>query len=64
MKVRSQSIFLVSCGFACFAGLPFPFPGSNAVATLDTPFTNDPPTLADIEVMRAKVNELILAARR
>lgn len=25
---------------------------------------NDPPTLADLEVLRAKVNELILAARR
>ena len=28
------------------------------------PFANDPPTLADMEVMRAKVNELILAQRR
>jgi len=37
---------------------------TNAVATLDTPFTNDPPTLADIEVLRAKINELILAQRR
>jgi len=37
---------------------------TNAVATMDTPFTNDPPTLADIELVRAKVNELILAARR
>jgi hypothetical protein len=37
---------------------------SDAVATLDTPFTNDPPTLADIEVLRAKVNELISALRR
>jgi hypothetical protein len=37
---------------------------TNAVATLDTAFTNDPPTLADIEVLRAKMNELILAARR
>ena len=37
---------------------------TNAVATLDTPFANDPPTLADIEVLRAKVNELILALRR
>ena len=37
---------------------------TNAVATLDTPFANDPPTLADIEVMRAKINELILAQRR
>jgi hypothetical protein len=37
---------------------------SNAVATLDTPFTNDPPTLADMEEMRAKINELILALRR
>jgi hypothetical protein len=37
---------------------------SNTVGTLDTPFTNDPPTLADMEVMRAKMNELILALRR
>jgi hypothetical protein len=37
---------------------------TNAVATLDTPFTNDPPTLADIEVLRAKINEMITAARR
>jgi hypothetical protein len=37
---------------------------TNAVATLDTPFTNDPPTLADMEQIRAKINELILAQRR
>ena len=37
---------------------------SNAVTTLDTPFVNDPPTLADMEVMRAKMNELITALRR
>ena len=37
---------------------------TNAVDTLDTPFTNDPPTLADMELMRAKSNELVLAARR
>jgi hypothetical protein len=37
---------------------------SNAVPTLDTPFANDPPTLADVEMLRAKVNEMILAARR
>ena len=37
---------------------------TNAVATLDTPFTNDPPTLADMELLRAKLNELILAQRR
>lgn len=37
---------------------------SNAVTTLDTPFTNDPPTLADMETLRAKFNELILALRR
>ena len=37
---------------------------TNAVPTLDTPFTNDPPTLADMELMRAKYNELVLAARR
>lgn len=37
---------------------------TNAVATLDTAFTNDPATLADIEVMRAKVNELITGLRR
>lgn len=37
---------------------------SNAVQTMDTPFTNDPPSLADIELMRAKYNELVLALRR
>ena len=37
---------------------------SNGVATLDTAFVNDPPTLADMELMRAKVNELIQALRR
>jgi hypothetical protein len=37
---------------------------SNAVPTLDTPFVNDPPTLADMETMRAKMNELITALRR
>ena len=34
------------------------------MATLDTPFATDPPTLADLELMRAKVNELITARRR
>jgi hypothetical protein len=37
---------------------------SNGVPELDTPFVNDPPTLADMELMRAKVNELITALRR
>ena len=37
---------------------------TNAVSPLDTPFTNDPPTLADMELMRAKFNEWVLAARR
>jgi hypothetical protein len=37
---------------------------SNGVPELDTPFVNDPPTLADMELMRAKMNELILALRR
>ena len=37
---------------------------TNGVPTLDTPFANDPPTLADLETMRAKVNELIAALRR
>jgi len=37
---------------------------TNAVATLDTPFANDPPTLADLEVLRAKQNEVIFALRR
>jgi len=37
---------------------------TNAVATMDTPFTTDPPTLADLETVRAKMNEFILAARR
>ena len=37
---------------------------SNAVATPDVPFVFDPPTLADLEMLRAKVNELIFALRR
>ncbi len=37
---------------------------SNAVSTLDTPFGNDPPTLADMETLRVKMNELITALRR
>ena len=37
---------------------------TNVVATLDTPFVNDPPTLADLEVLRAKINEVILNGRR
>ena len=37
---------------------------SNAVATMDTAFANDPPTLADLEIVRAKMNELITALRR
>ena len=37
---------------------------TNGVATLDTAFTEDPPTLADIGVLRARVNELIHAMRR
>lgn len=36
----------------------------NAVSTLDTPFVNDPPTLAEMELMRAKFNELVQALRR
>jgi hypothetical protein len=37
---------------------------SNGMMTLDTPFTNDPPTLSDLEALRAKMNELIQALRR
>ncbi|MBI3880155.1 MAG: collagen-like protein [Verrucomicrobia bacterium] len=37
---------------------------TNAVPTLDTPFANDPPTLADMELMRAAYNTLVLAQRR
>ncbi len=37
---------------------------SNAVTTLDTAFVNDPPTLADMETMRAAHNALVLALRR
>ena len=37
---------------------------TNAVATMDTPFANDPPTSADMETMRAAYNALVLAARR
>jgi hypothetical protein len=37
---------------------------SNSVSTLDNPFTNDPPTTADLEVMRQAYNDLVLALRR
>lgn len=37
---------------------------SNAVATMDGAFTNEPPTLADMEAVRAKMNELVNALRR
>jgi len=37
---------------------------TNALSTLDTAFANDPPTLADMELMRGKYNELINALRR
>ena len=37
---------------------------TNAVPTLDTPFVNDPPTLADLETMRLAYNALVLAQRR
>ena len=37
---------------------------TNSVPTFDVPFTNDPPTLADLEVVRAKINEIVLALRR
>ena len=36
---------------------------SHAVTTLDAGFS-DPPTLADLEAVRAKMNELITALRR
>ncbi len=36
---------------------------TNAVETLDLPFS-DPPTLADLEAVRAKINEMLLAQRR
>ena len=37
---------------------------TNNVNTLDTPFTNDPPTTADLELMRQAYNDLVLALRR
>ena len=37
---------------------------TNSVSTLDTPFTNDPPTTADLEMMRQAYNDLVLALRR
>ena len=36
---------------------------TNAVGTLDEPFS-DPPVTADLEAIRAKLNELIVTARR
>ncbi len=43
--------------------LRHPSNNSNAVATLEI-VPSDPPTFADYEAMRAKLNELILALRR
>jgi hypothetical protein len=37
---------------------------TNTVGTLNNPFTNDPPTLADMEMMRQAYNDLVLALRR
>lgn len=37
---------------------------TNNIATLDTPFTDDPLSLANGELLRAKLNELILNGRR
>ena len=37
---------------------------TNGVSTLDVAFTNDPLSLADGELLRAKINELINAMRR
>jgi hypothetical protein len=34
---------------------------ANGLGTLDIPFPNDPPTLADIELLRTKLNELFTA---
>lgn len=37
---------------------------TNGVSTLDDAFMNDPPTLGDLELLRSKLNELILALRQ
>ena len=37
---------------------------TNAVPTMDTPFGNDPASLADMEALRAEYNALVLALRR
>ena len=37
---------------------------TNAVPTMDVPFLNDPPSLADMETMRAAYNALVLGLRR
>ena len=37
---------------------------SNSVDTLFSPFTHDPPTVGDMETLRAKINQLITALRR
>lgn len=37
---------------------------TNNVDTLDTAFTNDPPNVDDMELLRAKLNELILNGRK
>ena len=37
---------------------------SNAIGTLETPFNNDPPTQADMELMRSVYNNLVGMLRR
>jgi hypothetical protein len=37
---------------------------TNSHPTMDTPFTNDPPTLADMELLRLNYNALVTALRR
>ncbi len=39
-------------------------PNTNSVATLDVPFSSDPLSLAEGELLRAKLNELIVNGRR
>ncbi len=40
------------------------YANTNAAATLDTPFSNDPLSLADGKLLRSKINEVITAIRR
>jgi hypothetical protein len=61
---RAGEVTTAALNAAIAAALPGTSSNSNSVPTLDTPFTNDPPTLADLEVLRTAYNALVLVLRR